>query len=238
MLSFLLGIFLYQLMLIGIVTVFTLIFMEKPKENSIRIAVFAIIFLVYFIMRILPGVVDFQNFELPWESRFLTISSGILLYFISKKQFSENNYLKVKQDKQSLRLTIFVSLIAIMGYSFIFYFRGLKQEPNIGYLIFVSVISIIEEELYFRLMILGLLMSCLDKKLPYSKYLAVILSGFIFGFWHGTFFNFDLANIITNCIYGSILSWITIKHRSILIPAIVHMLTNILGYIVTVYLIT
>jgi len=238
MLSFLIGILLYQLMLIGIVSVFTFAFMKKNKENYLKIGIFAIIFLVYFIMRILPGVIGFQNFELPWESRFLTIFSGILLYIIFKKHFSDSNYLKIKQDKQNLRLTILVSMIAIIGYFVIFYFRGFQQEPNIGYLIFVSIISILEEELYFRLIILGLLMSCLDKKTQYGKYIAVILSGFIFGFWHGTFYNFDIINIITNCIYGSILGWITIKHKSILIPAIVHMITNVLGYIITVYLIT
>ena len=238
MLSFLAGILLYQLMLIGIVSVFTFIFMEKNKDNYFRIGLFAIVFLVYFIMRILPGVIGFQNFELPWESRFLTIISGVLLYFLFKKHFSDNNYLKIKQDKQYLNLTILVSVAVIFGYLIIFYFRGFQQEPNIGYLIFVSIISVIEEELYFRLIILGLLMSCLNKKSLYGKYLAAILGGFIFGFWHGTFFNFDIANIITNCIYGYILCWITIKQKSILIPAIVHMITNVLGYIVTVYLIT
>ena len=65
MLSFLIGILLYQLMLIGIVSVFTFVFMKKNKENYLRIGLFLIIFLVYFIMRILPGVIGFQNFELP-----------------------------------------------------------------------------------------------------------------------------------------------------------------------------
>ena len=187
-------------------------------------------------MRILPGVIGFQNFELPWESRFLTIFSGVLLYFLFKKHFSDSNYLKIKQDKQNLRLTILVSVTAILGYSIIFYFRGFPQEPNIGYLIFVSIISVMEEELFFRLIILGLLMGCLDKKVLYGKYIAAILCGFIFGFWHGTFFNFDIIHIITNCIFGYILGWIAIKNKSILIPAVVHMITNVLGYIITVYI--
>ena len=238
MFAYLAIVLLYQLMLIGIVSIFTFAFMEKNKENYLKIGIFAIIFLIYFIMRILPQVISFQNFELPWESRFLTILSGILFFNIFKKHFSNSDYLKIKQDKKSLKLTIFISIATILGYSLIFYYRGFQQEPNIGYLIFVSIISIIEEELYFRLIILGLLMSCLNKKTQYGKYIAVVLSGFIFGFWHGTFYNFDIINIITNCIYGSILGWITIKHKSILIPAVVHMITNVLGYVITVYLIT
>ena len=208
MLSFLIGVLLYQLMLVSIVSVFTFAFMDKNKENYLRIGFFAIIFLIYFIMRILPGVIGFQNFELPWESRFLTISTGVLLYFLFKKHFIDYNYLKIKQSNQSLKLVFLVSLAAILGYFAIFYFRGFQQESNFAYLIFVSIISVIEEELYFRLIILGLLMSCLDKKALYGKYLAAILCGFIFGFWHGTFYNFDIANIITNCIYGYILGWI------------------------------
>ena len=237
MLSFLIGIFLYQLMLIGIVSALAFAFMEKNNENYLRLGVFSIIFLIYFIMRVLPGLTGFQNFELPWESRVFTIFSGVLLYFLFKKHFNDYDYLKLKQHKEKLGLTILVCVFVILGYSIIFYIRGFPQEANIGYLIFVSVISVIEEELYFRLIILGLLMSCLDKKIPYGKYLAVILSWFIFGFWHGTFFNFDLANIITNCIYGYVLGWLTIKHKSILIPIIVHMITNVLGYIITVYFI-
>ncbi|MDR1858314.1 MAG: hypothetical protein LBQ69_02470, partial [Treponema sp.] len=67
MLGFLIGILLYQLMLIAIVSIFTIAFMEKNKENYCRIGLFAIVFLVYFIMRILPNIIGFNNFELPWE---------------------------------------------------------------------------------------------------------------------------------------------------------------------------
>jgi hypothetical protein len=107
-------------MLIAIVSIFTIAFMVKNKENYRRIGFFAICFLVHFIMRILPGIIEFQNFELPWESRFLAIFAGVLLFFLFRKHFSDSNYLKLKQDKQNLKITFFVSIAAINGYLVIF----------------------------------------------------------------------------------------------------------------------
>ena len=44
MLSYLMGILLYQLILIGIVSVFTFAFMEKNKENYLKIGLLTIVF--------------------------------------------------------------------------------------------------------------------------------------------------------------------------------------------------
>jgi membrane protease YdiL (CAAX protease family) len=234
MLGFLAGILSYQIMLIAFVSIFTIVFMEKNKENIFRIGLFAILFLVYFVMRILPQIIGFQNFDMPWESRFLTIISGILFYFIFRKHFSENNYLKLRHDKQNTKITIFIAIATIVGYFFILYLRRFSQEFNLELLLFISTISVIEEELFFRVLILGLLMSCLDKKVLFHKYLAIILAGIIFGFWHGTFFNFDLFNILTNCIYGSLVGWITIKNKSIIIPVIMHVIINTIGHLINI----
>ena len=80
-------------------------------------------------------------------------------------------------------------------------------------------------------------MSCLDEKILFIKYPAVVLSAIYFGLWHGNFSNFDYINIITNCCYGYIVGWITIKNKSIIIPLIVHVLINAFGYLVTVIII-
>jgi membrane protease YdiL (CAAX protease family) len=232
MLNFLVGIALYQLMLIAIVSIFTITFMEKTKENYRRIGLFTIVFSVYFIMRILPGVIGLQIFDLPWESRFFNIFSGILLFFLFRKHFSDYNYLKLKQDRNNLKITIPVSIATIIGYLVIYYFRGQPQEFNLELVLFVSTAGPIEEELFFRILILGLLMGCLDKKVLFIKYPATVLSGIIFGLYHGTFLNFDVIHILTNCVYGYIVGWITVKNKSVLIPAIVHFLTNFLGYLI------
>ena len=232
MLSFLAGIALYQLMLIAIVSIFTIAFMEKNKENYSRIGLFAIVFLVYFIMRILPGVIGLQNFDLPWETRLFSISAGVLCFFIFRKHFSDYNYLKLKQDRNNLKITIPVSIATIIGYFVIFYLRPHPQEFNLELMLFISTVGPIEEELFFRVLILGLLMGCLDKKVLFIKYPAALLSGIIFGLYHGTFFNFDVIHVITNCVYGYIVGWITVKNKSVLIPAIIHSTINAIGHLI------
>jgi membrane protease YdiL (CAAX protease family) len=232
MLNFLVGIALYQLMCIAIVSIPSFIFMEKNKENYCRIGIFVIVFIVYFLMRILPRIIGFNNFELPWETRLFAISAGVLCFFIFRKHFSDYNYLKLKQDRNNLKITIPVSIATIIGYLVIYYFRGQPQELNIELWTFVSLTGPIEEELFFRVLVLGLLMSCLDKKVLFIKYPSAVLCGIIFGLWHGSFVNFDLIHILTNCVYGYIVGWITIKNKSVFIPAIVHFLTNFLGYLI------
>ena len=234
MLNFLVGITLYLLMLIAFVSIFTIIFMEKTKENYHRIGLFTIVFLVYFIMRILPNIIGFNNFELPWESRFLAIFSGVLLFFFFRKHFSDYNYLKLKQDRNNLKITIPVSIATIIGYLVIYYFRGQPQELNIELWAFVSLVGPIEEELFFRVLVLGLLMGCLDKKELFIKYPAVLLSGIVFGLWHGSFFNFDVINVLINCVYGYIVGWITVKNKSVLVPAIMHVIINTIGHLINI----
>jgi membrane protease YdiL (CAAX protease family) len=234
MLAYLAGVLLYQIMLIAFVSIFTIALMEKNKENFRRIGLFAVVFLVYFVMRILPQIIGFQNFNLPWESRFLTIISGILLFFLFRKYFSENNYLKLKHDKQNLKITLFIAIVTIIGYFFVLYLRRFSQEFNMELMLFMSTVSVIEEELFFRVLILGLLMSCLNEKVLFNKYSAAVLSGIIFGFWHGTFFNFDVLNIITNCVYGSLVGLITIKNKSIVVPVIVHVIINTFGHLINI----
>jgi len=234
MLNFLVGITLYLLMLIAFVSIFTIIFMEKTKENYHRIGLFTIVFFVYFIMRILPNIIGFNNFEMPWESRFLAIFSGALLFSFFRKHFSDSNYLKLKQDKQNLKTTFFVSVATIIGYFVYLYLRRHPQEFNLELFLFISTVGPIEEELFFRVLILGLLIGCLDKKVLFIKYPAALLSGIVFGLWHGSFFNFDVINVLINCVYGYIVGWITVKNKSVLVPAIMHVIINTIGHLINI----
>jgi membrane protease YdiL (CAAX protease family) len=231
--NYLMVVFLYQLMLIAIVSIITFAFMTKNRENYVKIGIFSICFIFYFLMRILPGIVNFQNFNLPWESRLLSIAAGIICFFLFRKHFINYNYFKIKYDKSNFKVTLIVSLATIIGYLIVFYFRGQPQIFNTELFLFISMVSV-EEEIIFRGLILGILMSCLDKKVLFIKYPGAVLCGILFGFWHGTFFNFDLLNIIVNCFYGYIMGWLTIKHKSIVVPIIVHILTNVSGYFLQV----
>ena len=131
MLSFFAGIVLYQLMLLALILIFAFVCMKKSKEKYYRLGIIAICFVFYFLMRILPNIIGAQNFELPWESRLLSIISGLLCFLLFKKHFSESNYLKIKQEKEYLRATIIVSVITIIGYLIIFYLDSVVTSSNI-----------------------------------------------------------------------------------------------------------
>lgn len=234
MLNSFIGIVLYQLMLLIIVSISALICMKKTRENYYRIMIVAICFVFYFLMRIMPSILHFRNFEMPWESRFFSIITGILCFLLFRKHFANSNYFKIKQEKKYLRKIFIVSIITIIGYLIIFYFRGDPKKFNTEELLFLSTVIGIEEEIFFRGLLLGLLMSCLDEKMLFIKYPAIVISAIYFGLWHGSFLNFDYIGIITNCCYGYIVGWITIKSRSIIIPVIVHNLINFLGYLLIV----
>jgi membrane protease YdiL (CAAX protease family) len=84
--------------------------------------------------------------------------------------------------------------------TFLFFTSGvLLKKFNIEWFLFLSTIVEIEEELFFRGILLGLLLSCLDKKIAFIKYPSAVLSGIIFGLWHGNFLQSDFINIIVNC---------------------------------------
>ena len=239
MLGSYLGIILYQLMLIMIVLLSALAVMEKNKENYIKIAYITICFVMFFLFRALPNILGIRFFDIPWESRVFTIFSSIFCLFCFKKHFLENNYFKIRQDKKNIniKITLIVSMLTFVGYLIIYYYRGSRQEFNMELMLFLSTVVGIEEEIFFRGILLGLLMSCLNEKKLFIKYLAILISGIVFGLWHGNFTYFDPVHIITNCFYGYIMGWITIKNKSILIPIIVHNLINGFGYLITVILI-
>ena len=217
------------------VLIIAIILMEKNKLNYYRIVIFALCYIIFVSVRLIANFFEFLYFTVPWGSRLLAIAFGLVCFFIFRKFFENNNYFRIKQDKKQIGLIMIISIITIVGYSIIFFIRGQSQKFSIEELIFYSITVEIEEEIIFRGLLLGLLMSCLDRKIVFIKYPAVLLCGMFFGFYHGNFFYFDYINIITNCIFGIIVCWITVKTKSMLIPLIVHSLTNCIGYLIEVF---
>jgi membrane protease YdiL (CAAX protease family) len=185
-------------------------------------------------MRLIANFSGFLFFTVPWGSRLLAIASGLLCFFLFRRYFEDDNYFRIKQDTKHLGIVLTVSIITIIGYTIIFLIRGQSLNFSVEELLFYSIVVEIEEEIIFRGLLLGLLMSCIDKKILFIKYPAVLLCGVFFGFYHGNIFYFDIIHIITNCVFGYIAGWITIKTKSLLIPFIVHSLVNCIGYLIQV----
>jgi len=227
---------LYMFINITVVLAITLILMEKNRVNYHRVAIFALCYIIFVAVRLIANFTQLLYFKVPWGSRLLAVAFGLICFFLFRKSFEDNNYFRIKQDKKQIGLILIISIITIVGYSIVFIIRGQSLEFSIEELLFYSIAVEIEEEIIFRGLLLGLLMSCLDKKLLFIEYPAVLLCGVFFGFYHGNFFYFDYINVITNCVFGYIVGWITVKTKSIFIPILVHSLTNCIGYLIQVFL--
>jgi membrane protease YdiL (CAAX protease family) len=182
--------------------------------------------------RLIANVTQFLYFQVPWGSRLLSIMACLICYFLFNKYFADNNYFRLKQERNQIRITILLSITLIVGYTIIFFIRGYAQNFNIEDFLFYSIVVGTEEELIFRGILLGLLMSSMKDNVLFIKYPAALLCGIFFGFYHGNFYYFDYIHVITNCIFGYIIGIIAIKNKSIFIPIIVHNIVNTLGYII------
>jgi membrane protease YdiL (CAAX protease family) len=188
-------------------------------------------------VRLIANFSQLLYFNVPWGSRLLAVAFGILCYYLFRKFFENNDFFRSKLDKKQIGLILIISIVTIVGYLIIFIIRGQSQKFSIEEFLFYSIAVEIEEEIIFRGLLLGLLMSCLDKKILFIKYPAVLLCGLFFGFYHGNFFYFDFINVMVNCIFGYVVGWIAIKTKNILIPIIVHSLTNSIGYLIQVFVV-
>jgi membrane protease YdiL (CAAX protease family) len=91
-----------------------------------------------------------------------------------------------------------------------------------------------DEEIFFRCILLGLLLSSLKVKKIFFVDLSVLILAVYFGLGHSLMLspdyslNFAPKYFIYAGIWGYVLGWITINNRSILMPVIVHNIADFL----------
>lgn len=114
-----------------------------------------------------------------------------------------------------------------------------KSKFNLETLAFQLTVPGIDEEIIFRGILLGLLMSSLKENIKFLGNPSVLLTGILFGLMHALTLKNDLS-INFNSIYffqtgiaGYIWGWITIKSRSILMAILSHNFSNFFGTLVT-----
>ena len=214
---------------------------KKTTENYLRIALFLLIYVFYQIVLILPKMSQTLNFidsRWNWEGKLLGILFGIVCYFVFRKYFAENDFFTLRQDRENFKKVLTVSAFAVLLVALIAYFTG-KSEFNAETLAFQLTMPAIDEEIMFRGILLGLLMTALSEKIPFLKNPAVILTAILFGLTHALTFdkdfsiNFEPIYFIHTGIGGLIFGWITWKTRSILLAVIVHGVANFLAALAT-----
>ena len=117
----------------------------------------AIVF-CYFVSVIALILPNFPNFNFingnwNWDGKIYSIVCGIAMYFIFRKQFSENNFFTLKQNKEGLKAAIWTAIAIISLQTLGGALRS--KDFNIETLLFQLSMPGIDEEIMFR----GILLS-------------------------------------------------------------------------------
>ena len=210
-----------------------LIFMkERTKENYLRVLSIVVCYFIYYFALTLQYHFDCFNIIdgiWNWDGKIYGIVCGIAIYFIFRRQLSNNNFFTLKQDKvglkSALKVAIAILSIAILG--------GVvnDREFNIETLLFQISMPGIDEEIMYRGVLLGLMCSALRAGGAAWRNPAIIINAVLFGLVHSLslgdgVLQFNSVNFMWTGLLGYGFGYITIKTRSILIPMLTHNLYN------------
>lgn len=214
---------------------------KRTKENYLRLLFFAVIYIVYQLTLVLPKLSESLNFiggNWNWDGKIFGILFGVICYFIFRKCFSENDFFTFRQDKNGFRPALIATIISVLLVTTIAYLTG-KDEFSNETLAFQLTMPAIDEEIMFRGILLGLLMTALREKASFLGNPAILLTAILFGFIHALTLSktlsieFEPVYFIHTFIGGLIFAWITVKSRSILLAILAHGLANFLAALVT-----
>ena len=225
--------FLESLLHIVIILPLLLIFMkERTKENYLRVLSIVGCYLVYYFALTLQY--HFECFNIingrwNWDGKIYGVICGVVAYFVFRRQFADNNFFTLKQNKEglksALKVVIAILSIAILG--------GIVNDNDFNpeTLLFQISMPGLDEEIMYRGVLLGLMCSALRECGAAWRSPAVIINGVLFGLVHALFISdgalqFNPSNFIWTGILGYSFGYITIKTRSILIPMLTHNLYN------------
>ncbi|MDO4467386.1 MAG: type II CAAX endopeptidase family protein [Bacillota bacterium] len=195
-----------------------------------------------FVLSILfNGVLKIENVEVSMGLIELVASliAGAGSYYYGKArlhiQFSKDfNSFPKKEIINSLSLMIFLSTIVNIGLilikeiwmrltGFTFYTPDFSMSSsrfyNLCLIISTLVIAPIFEELIFR----GLILRTLSK---YSKTLAIVLSGVLFGMLH-----MNIEQAIPTMVIGMLFAYVSLKNNTLYLPIVLHFINNAIAFL-------
>ena len=196
-----------------------------------------VIFIIYQILLIIPMEYKELNFlhgKWNWTGKLYGIIFGLITYYLLSKQLKQLKFLRIRQDNRTLNKTLLLSGLIIFISAFSFF--ETTKEFNTETLLFQLTLPGIDEEIMFRAVLLGLLLTCLKDKIVIGNYNlgnpSVLIIGILFGLCHGIQvtkklnIEFKTIAFISAFLFGYIWSWIAYKSKSILQPVISHNLSN------------
>ena len=159
------------------------------------------------------------------------------MIFFSKNNFANYNYFTLKQDKNNRTKVIWVSIGVVIVATIIWFVFG-KSDFNIETLAFQITLPGIDEEIIFRGILLGLLMSILKGNISFLNP-SILITSLLFGCIHALKLNsnnsidFDILYFFQTGLAGYAWGWITVKSKSILLAILSHNFSNFFGTLIT-----
>lgn len=234
--------FLEAFLQVAIILPFAIVLLKEfNKANFQRIAIFVLCYIVYQLILVLPKLnpaFDFVSSSWNWDGKILGVILGIICFYLFKKHFAENNFFTLKQSKTNLRKAQIGATALVILSTVVWYVLG-KSKFDIETLAFQLTIPGVDEEIMFRGILLGLLMSALKCKIYFLGNPSVLLTAILFGFMHALTLDIDYSlsfepvYFIQTGFAGYIWGWVTIKSRSILLAILSHNFSNFFGTLST-----
>lgn len=219
------------------------LFFIKDKSHFKTIGLFVLIFITYQVLLKLP--MEYSNFQVikgnwNWTGKLLGIFFGVIVYVLLRKRLIPFDFCKIEQFPKSKRKTIIASIIIIC--TALFSWFDSHQVFDSETLFYQISMPGLDEEIMFRAVLLGLLLSSLKDKIKMNNKTfgnpSVLIIGILFGLVHGLSLNnelklnFELYSFIWTMLFGYAWSWITFESKSILQPIISHNLLNFLSNLI------
>lgn len=214
---------------------------SRTKENYLRILLFAFIYVVYQMILVLPKLSKPFNFiggNWNWDGKIFGTAFGIFCYFAFRRYFGDNDFFTFRQNQEGFKKALIVAAVSVALVTTIAYLTG-KDEFSAETLAFQLTMPAIDEEIMFRVILFGLLLTALREKIAFLGSPAIWLTAILFGFIHALTLekdfsvNFEPVYFLHTFIGGFIFAWITLKSRSILLAVLAHGLANFLAALVT-----
>lgn len=214
---------------------------ERKRENYLKLGLFAALYIFNQLALSLPNhvaVFDFTGGNWNWSGKIYGILVGVLSIVFFKKYFAENNFITIKQEQRSVRITVIAAASLTLFSIVLSYFMG-SSDWNNETLLFELTMPSTEEELMFRGVLLALLLSALKPRIGFWGNPSVLITAVLFGFVHAFGLNkdyslsFDPLFFLMTGLGGYVWGWITWKSRSILLAWLSHNFCNFFGTLVT-----
>ncbi len=231
------------LQVIFIIPFAILLMKKRTKDDYLRIFFFGFIYIFYQIVLVLPRFFDTLNLidsRWNWDGKIYGIIFGVICYLIFRKYFSENNYFTFRQNSENIKISSIAAILIVILATTIAALTG-NSEFNIQRLAFQLTMPGIDEEIMFRGIFLGLLMSTLKEKIAFLGNPSVLLTAMLFGSMHALTLDKDFSIEFEPILFlqtgfgGYVWGWITIKSKSILLAVLSHNFSNFFAAFSTMF---